>query len=43
MNHSIQVESAFGVLKSDHKFKRFLMWERTIIPLEMFFCIRLTI
>ena len=28
MNRSIQVEGAFGVLKSNRKFKRFLMRER---------------
>ncbi|MDD7171210.1 MAG: IS1182 family transposase [Faecalibacterium sp.] len=36
MNRSIQVEGAFGVLKSNRKFKRFLMRGRTNISLELF-------
>jgi transposase len=36
INRSIQVEGAFGVLKSDRKFKRFLMRGRTNISTELF-------
>ena len=36
MNRSIQVEGAFGVLKSDRQFKRFLMRGKTNISLELF-------
>ena len=36
MNRSIQVEGAFGVLKSNRKFKRFLMRGKTNISLELF-------
>lgn len=36
MNRSIQVEGAFGVLKHDRNFKRFLMRGRTNISLELF-------
>lgn len=36
MSRSIQVEGAFGVLKSNRKFKRFLMRGRTNISLELF-------
>ena len=37
MNRSIQVEGAFGVLKSNRKFKRFLMRGKTNISTELFF------
>lgn len=36
MNRSIQVEGAFGVLKSNRRFKRFLMRGKTNISLELF-------
>ena len=36
MNRSIQVEGAFGVLKSDRKFRRFLMRGKTNISTELF-------
>lgn len=36
MNRSIQVEGAFGVLKSDRNFRRFLMRGRTNISTESF-------
>lgn len=36
VNRSIQVEGAFGVLKSDRKFKRFLMRGRTNISTELY-------
>jgi len=36
INRSIQVEGAFGVLKSDRKFKRFLMRDRTNISTELY-------
>lgn len=36
MNRSIQVEGAFGVLKSDRQFRRFLMRGKTNISLELF-------
>lgn len=36
MNRSIQVEGAFGVLKSNRKFRRFLMRGRTNISTELF-------
>ena len=36
INRSIQVEGAFGVLKSDRKFKRFLMRGRTNISTELY-------
>ena len=36
MNRSIQTEGAFGVLKSDRKFRRFLMRGKTNISTELF-------
>jgi hypothetical protein len=36
VNRSIQVESAFGVLKNDRKFKRFLMRGKTNISTELY-------
>ena len=36
VNRSIQVEGAFGVLKNDRKFKRFLMRGRTNISTELY-------
>ena len=36
VNRSIQVEGAFGVLKNDRKFKRFLTRGRTNIPTELY-------
>ena len=36
VNRSIQVEGAFGVLKSNRQFKRFLMRGKTNISLELF-------
>jgi hypothetical protein len=36
INRSIQVEGAFGVLKNDRKFKRFLMRGRTNISTELY-------
>jgi len=36
MNRSIQVEGAFGVLKSNRKFRRFLMRGKTNISTELF-------
>ena len=36
MNRSIQVEVAFGVLKSNRKFRRFLMRGKTDISTELF-------
>ena len=36
MNRSVQVEGAFGVLKSDRNFRRFLMRGRTNISTELF-------
>jgi transposase len=36
INRSIQVEGAFGVLKSDRKFKRFLTRGRTNISTELY-------
>ena len=36
MNRSIQVEGAFGVLKSNRQFRRFLMRGKTNISLELF-------
>ena len=40
INRSIQVEGAFGVLKSNRKFKRFLMRGKTNISTELFlFCL----
>lgn len=36
MNRSIQVEGAFGVLKSDRNFRRFLMRGKTNISTELF-------
>lgn len=35
MNHSIQVEGAFGVLKHDYKFQRFLLRGKTKVKLEI--------
>lgn len=37
MNRSIQVEGAFGVLKSDHKFTRFLTRGKTNVKTEFLF------
>lgn len=36
MNRSIQVEGAFGVLKSNRKFRRFLMRGKINISTELF-------
>lgn len=36
MNRSIQVEGAFGVMKSDRQFRRFLMKEKTNISTELY-------
>lgn len=36
INRSIQVEGAFGVLKNDRKFKRFLTRSRTNISTELY-------
>ncbi len=35
MNRSIQVEGAFGVLKSDYEFQRFLLRRKSKIKLEI--------
>lgn len=35
MNRSIQVEGAFGVLKSDYEFQRFLLKGKTKVKLEI--------
>ncbi|MBR4058967.1 MAG: transposase, partial [Lachnospiraceae bacterium] len=35
MNRSIQVEGAFGVLKKDYEFQRFLMRGKTKVKLEI--------
>lgn len=35
MNRSIQVEGAFGVLKSDYEFQRFLLRGKTKVQLEI--------
>ena len=35
MNRSIQVEGAFGVLKNDYEFQRFLLREKTKVKLEI--------
>ena len=35
MNRSIQVEGAFGVLKNDHEFQRFLLRGKTKVKLEI--------
>ena len=35
MNRSIQVEGAFGVLKNDYKFQRFLLRGKTKVKLEI--------
>ena len=35
MNHSIQVEGAFGVLKNDYEFQRFLLRGKTKVKLEI--------
>ena len=35
MNRSIQVEGAFGVLKNDYEFRRFLLWGKTKVKLEI--------
>ena len=40
MNRSIQVEGAFGVLKSDRNFRRFLMRGKTNISTEPFLLCR---
>ena len=34
MNRSIQVEGAFGVLKSDYEFQRFLLRGKTKVKIE---------
>ena len=39
MNRSIQVEGAFGVLKSDYKFTRFLTRGKTNVKTEFLFCV----
>ncbi|WP_425489206.1 transposase [Caproicibacterium amylolyticum] len=36
VNHSVQVKGAFGVLKSDRRFKRVLTWGRTNISTELY-------
>ena len=36
MNRSIQVEGAFGVLKNDYEFQRFLLRGKTKVKLEIF-------
>ena len=36
VNRSIQVEGAFGILKNDRKFKRFLTRGRTNISTELY-------
>ena len=35
MNRSIQVEGAFGVLKNDYEFQRFLMRGKSKVKLEI--------
>ena len=35
MNRSIQVEGAFGVLKNDYEFRRFLLRGKTKVKLEI--------
>lgn len=35
MNRSIQVEGAFGVLKNDYEFQKFLLREKTKVKLEI--------
>ena len=35
MNRSIQVEGAFGVLKNDYEFQRFLLRVKTKVKLEI--------
>ena len=35
MNRSIQVEGAFGVLKNDYEFQRFLLTRETKVKLEI--------
>ena len=35
MNRSIQVEGAFGVLKNDYEFQRFLLRGKTKLKLEI--------
>ncbi len=35
MNRSIQVEGAFGVLKNDYEFPRFLLRGKTKVKLEI--------
>lgn len=35
MNRSIQVEGAFGVLKNDYEFQRFLLRRKTKVKLEI--------
>ncbi len=37
MNRSIQVEGAFGVLKNDYEFQRFLLRGKTKVKLEILF------
>lgn len=39
MNRSIQVEGAFGVLKSDYKYKRFLTRGKTNVKTEFLFLV----
>lgn len=35
MNRSIQVDGAFGVLKKDYEFQRFLLWGKTKVKFEI--------
>ncbi len=35
MNRSIQVEGAFGILKNDHEFQRFLLRGKNKVKLEI--------
>ncbi len=35
MNRSIQVEGAFGVLKNDYKFQRFLLRRETMVMVKL--------
>lgn len=39
VNRSIQIEGAFGVLKNDRKFKRFLTHRRINITTELLLCL----
>lgn len=39
MNRSIQVEGAFGVLKNDYEFQRFLLRGKTKENLNFFYCV----